>query len=159
MAHLVRGAFALTIPLVAVILIGCSDDTPNVFVPDQPEREASSSDPLASVMPAAKGQVYDRVDPYSGVTSYHGSLTGRYDIVEDGTFRLQFLSARHGFFEYLGTYSLAGTRINLNFDDSNTAGAWRATGTFDGDCLTVEYNIVMFLADFEAGEYCRSPGT
>lgn len=158
MAHLTRGAFVLTIPLVAIILTGCSDDTSAVLVPDQPEPEAPSSDPLA-VMPAAKGQVYDRVDPYTGVTSYHGSLTGRYDIVEDGTFALQFLSARHGFFEYPGTYSAAGTTIDLSFDDSNIAGAWRATGTFDGDCLTVEYNIVMFLADFEAGEYCRSPGT
>lgn len=57
--------------------------------------------------------------------------------------------------ERLGTHSLKGTEIDFAFEDSNTAGEWRASGTIDGDCLTVEYNPVMFFAGFEDGEYCR----
>lgn len=149
MAHLTRRAYAVFFTLIAISLGGCSDGVSNLFVPDDSEPADNSGPGVA--MPAAVGQVYDRVSS-SGEPS-----SERFDIAEDGAFRLQFSSP--SFFEYLGTYSLVGAEIDFDFDDSNTAGAWAATGTFNGDCLTVEYNVVMSLAGFEDGEYCRSPGT
>jgi hypothetical protein len=46
--------------------------------------------------------------------------------------------------------------INLEFDDSSRAGEWVATGTIDGDALTVSYNVIMMMADFMDGVYTRS---
>lgn len=102
--------------------------------------------------------IYERVNGHSGPTlSFHGTLSERYVLEENGFFRLQFHSGRYRFFEYPGTYSRRDAALELAFDDD---GRWRATGTFDGsDCLVVEYNIIMGLSDFEDGVYCPSAET
>ncbi|MEJ7758602.1 MAG: hypothetical protein WKF55_03300 [Gemmatimonadaceae bacterium] len=100
------------------------------------------------------GSIYGLFSPY------HGSrLASRYILYEDGALGLQFSSARFGFFEYPGKYSRADSLITFNFNGSNTAGPWEATGTLRGDSLSVRYNFVMGLADFMDGVYVRSAGT
>lgn len=101
--------------------------------------------------------IYERVTPHSGhMLRFHGgSLSTSYVINEDGTFVRQSNSARWGFFEYPGTYSVADPGLVFDFEARNRAGKWQATASISGDCLTVKYNIVMSLADFVDGEYCR----
>lgn len=86
--------------------------------------------------------VYRRTSP--------GSFSERFFLQEDAEFLLDY-----GPFGYEGSYSLAGQEIVFDFDGYSTAGEWVATATLHGRCMTVDYNPVMNLADFEDGEYCR----
>lgn len=78
--------------------------------------------------------------------------TERYVLDEDGTFLLD-----HESDAYSGTYALPDTdsEIVFDFDAFSAAGDWRATGTLEGTCMTVEYDLVMSLSDFVDGGYCR----
>lgn len=102
--------------------------------------------------------VYDRTSYYEPTVSFHGTLSERYVIDEDGSFRLQFNSGRYGSFEYPGTYStyLSASDTVLLLEFSPNPGRWDATAILRGGCLVVEYNLDMWLSDFEHGEYCRS---
>lgn len=164
MAHLTRRP-SLLLALGTTFLLACTGGPTDPIVQQDPIQDpipatAPAEEPPPSsteVMPPAVGELFVRTDglPEEPEGYHGGGLEERYDVADDGTFRLQFLSARWGFFEYLGSYSRAGAVLDLNFEEYNTAGEWRATGTLHGDCLTVEYNIVMWLADFRPGEYCR----
>ena len=83
----------------------------------------------------------------------------RYVFYADGTFGLQFSSARAGFFEYRGRYTRTDARITFDWDGWSIAGPWGATGTLSGDTLRVEYNTIMQATDFVDGMYVRVPGT
>jgi hypothetical protein len=94
------------------------------------------------------GVIYQRTTP-SEVPGQQ-----RYVIYDDGTFGLQYLRPDWGFFEYAGRYLRAGSQLTLNFNDANTAGPWEAHGVLAADSsLTVTYNVIMMLADFEDGTY------
>lgn len=95
--------------------------------------------------------VFERVSP----KKYTDGLSERYFLREDGTFALDFGHQTTTTAEYLGSFSREASNLDLDFDGANSAGEWRATGVLDGDCLAVDYNLVMNLADFEDGAYCR----
>jgi len=77
----------------------------------------------------------------------------RYVMYDSGAFELQYSTSERGVLTYRGRYARSGSRIDFDFDGSNTAGAWEATGVIDGDRLAVEYNNAMMLADFEDAVY------
>jgi WD40-like Beta Propeller Repeat len=77
----------------------------------------------------------------------------RFVLFNDGTFELQYVSFRWGFFAYPGSYNRAGSRINFNFIHSSGAGRWTAAGTLDGTRLDVIFNLAMLLDDFENGVF------
>ena len=83
----------------------------------------------------------------------HGSpLASRYVLYDDGTFGLQYSSASNPFFEYAGTYKETNGSIELNFGPN-----WgSATAMLSGNSLTVRYNILMQMSDFEDGVYMAS---
>ena len=88
----------------------------------------------------------------------HGSpLASRYVLYDDGTFALQYSSANYPFFEYLGTHTDANGLITFNWEGWSTAGPWSATGSLSDGALSVRYNRVMHLADFEDGVYLKAP--
>jgi hypothetical protein len=60
--------------------------------------------------------------------------------------------------EYPGRYREANGVITFEWDGWSTAGPWGATGTLQGDTLTVHYNQIMQLTDFEDAVYLRMPG-
>lgn len=115
---------------------------------------------------SAEAGTYEQVTQFSSATIdlHDGRLSSRYVLYEDGVFSLQYESARWGFFEYTGRYSPAGQPrlIALDFDDSNGHSGeleWQAAGTLvTADCMLVEYNFTMKMADFEDAEYCRQSG-
>jgi dipeptidyl aminopeptidase/acylaminoacyl peptidase len=82
----------------------------------------------------------------------------RYVLYGDDRFELQYLSHSWGPFSYQGDYSRDGAELTFDFDGSSVAGPWQATGTLDGDRLTIRYNLIMILSDFEDGVYVLSGG-
>lgn len=143
------------ITLAAAVSLGCGDQLSAPAGP--PERPAPPpAGPTLGPWPTATGDVFVRVSPHdASTTAHHGRLGERFVIGDDGRFALQFNSAKSGFFEYPGSHSLVERTFEFAFDARNTAGPWMATGTLRENCMSVEYNIVMWLADFRNGTYCR----
>jgi hypothetical protein len=91
-----------------------------------------------------------------------GPLASRYVLYEDGTFALQFTSAKQTFFEYRGTYieatlpTLPDALVTFKWEGWSAAGPWGATGSLNDRSLTVSYNVIMMLSDFVDGVYVRT---
>jgi hypothetical protein len=49
--------------------------------------------------------------------------------------------------------------ITFDWEGWSAAGPWGATGSIRGDSLTVEYNLIMQLTDFEDAVYALVPST
>ena len=90
--------------------------------------------------------------PTTGVTVQWYTSGSRYVLNDDGTFVLQYPHV-----EYRGRYTVAGGHITFDWDGWSTAGPWGATGVSNGNSLTVKYNVIMMLSDFEDGVYVRTP--
>ncbi len=112
-------------------------------------RGSGATPPTTTEFPAVNGaaETYTIEQPDS-----LGNVS-RYVIYDNGAFELQYLTARFGFLKYAGNFSRSGSRIDFDFDGWSVAGPWEANGTIDGDRLTVEYNTVMMLSDFEDAVY------
>ncbi len=85
--------------------------------------------------------------------------------VRDYTKRSSFVLYDNGAFvlryggpgEYRGGYTVADGVITFDWEGWSAAGPWGATGTIRGDSLTVEYNLIMQLTDFEDAVYAQVP--
>ena len=64
--------------------------------------------------------------------------------------RAHGLLANH---KYRGGYSESNGVITFQWEGWSIAGAWGATGTLKDGSLTVQYNIIMMLSDFEDAVY------
>lgn len=154
LAHLAAALAALT-----NLLMGCADAARSVDPPILPPVDESAR--LRPAFPALSraGEIYAASDAlYDLYSAYHGhvALASRFVLYADDTFALQFSSLHAGFFEYAGRYSRADSLITFDFEGSSTAGSWVATGTLDGDVLSVAHNDVMHMADFLDGVYLRA---
>lgn len=138
---------------------GCGDATrptgPPAAPPASPPAAPPPAPPAVPVAPpnappvSGRGVFYDRVSPsFIGASSYV--------LYEDSTFNLHYDA--HGGLDYPGKFSRSGSEITFRFDGWSTAGPWIANATLRGDTLTVTYNIVMSLSDFEDGIYVRVAG-
>ncbi len=99
------------------------------------------------------GRNYERITShYSGTIAYHGSLSERYILYNEGLFQLQFTSGRFGQFSYAGRYTLdSAGRRQFTF----TEASWTAVGTTDDKgCMAIRYNDWALWSDFEDGTYC-----
>ena len=76
----------------------------------------------------------------------------RYVLYDDGTFALQ----SQGAFEYRGTYANSNGLITFQWEGWSRAGPWGATGSLNDDSLTVQYNFIMEMTDFENGVYLQT---
>jgi hypothetical protein len=85
-------------------------------------------------------------------------MASRYVLFDDGTFALQYLGSQ-GSFEYHGTYTEANAVITFRWEaNQDVAAPWRAAiGTLTDDFLTVRYDLIMQLDDFEDAVYVRAP--
>jgi hypothetical protein len=73
----------------------------------------------------------------------------RFVLYDNGDFALQYGSD----FEYRGRYSEANGVITFEQEVSRGGGPWGATGTLQGDLLTVRYSDRMRMSDFEDAVY------
>jgi len=82
--------------------------------------------------------------------------TSQFVLYDNGTFSLEYRTCLCGG-EYLGRYTEATGAITFDWDGWSKAGPWGASGTLQGDTLTVRYNQIMQLTDFEDAAYRRTP--
>jgi hypothetical protein len=73
----------------------------------------------------------------------------RYVLYDDGRFALQYL----GIDDYRGTYKEANGVITFEWEGWSTAGPWGAAGSLTDEALTVRYNLIMQLSDFDDAVY------
>lgn len=73
---------------------------------------------------------------------------------DNGGFVLQYAGLG---FEYRGGYAETKGAIAFEWEGWSAAGPWGATGTLKGDSLTVQYNLIMQLTDFEDAVYTATP--
>jgi hypothetical protein len=91
---------------------------------------------------------------FSGELSYpvsNSTKQSRLVLYDNGAFVLQYSSLGEG--GYRGGYNDANGVITFEWEGWSSAGAWGATGTLKGDSLTVQYNVIMQLTDFEDAVY------
>ena len=74
----------------------------------------------------------------------------RFVLYDNGAFALQYVSLG---IEYRGGYTESNGLITFQWEGWSTAGPWGATGTLKDGSLTVQYNLIMQLSDFEDAGY------
>jgi hypothetical protein len=140
--------------LLAFAAAGCSDER-SIVAPAPAIQPGPASPPPGNPAPAqssgpAAGTYASAAALHRPVTWY--TLGSRFVLREDGSFVLQYPHV-----EYRGTYSAHEGTIDFAWEGWSTAGPWGATGTLSGTTLTVRYNLVMQLSDFEDAVYTRMP--
>jgi len=111
--------------------------------------------PPATVFPALTGA--SRTFTFERELSYHVrdyTKQSRFVLYDDGAFVLQYIGLS---IEYRGGYTSTNGVIDFKWEGTSTAGPWSATGTLAGDLLTVQYNELMELSDFENAVYTLKP--
>ena len=93
-----------------------------------------------------------RDSPYPRVAAY--TLTSRFVLYDDGRFALQY---EYPIGEYRGTYTTSNGVVTFNWEGWSVAGPWGAEATLSRDVLSVRYNLIMQLTDFEDANYTRTP--
>ena len=76
-------------------------------------------------------------------------------LYDNGAFVLQFPSIGQG--GYRGGYREANGQVAFGWEGWSPAGVWSATGALAGNTLTVRYNDIMYLTDFEDAVYVLGP--
>src|SRR5262245_35766305 len=95
--------------------------------------------------------VFDHALSYP-VSEY--TKNSRFVLYENGAFVLQYVSLGG---QYRGKYTEANGVMDFQWEGWSAAGPWGATGTVKGDTLTVQYNLIMQLTDFEDAVYGLAP--
>lgn len=142
---------AVAIVLLLGLACGGSDTTsPTVISNPPPVTVTPPPPPPPPSFPEPSGParifVYDHAfwDPQAYTTQ------SRFVLYDDHAFALQY----PGIADYRGAYTeSANGVIDFTWEGWSTAGPWGATGALDGDRLTVRYNIIMALSDFEDAVY------
>jgi hypothetical protein len=78
----------------------------------------------------------------------------RFVLYDDGAFVLQYVSLRG---EYRGDYTGSNGVITFEWEGWSSAGPWGATGALKDGSLTLHYNVIMQLTDFEDAVYRLTP--
>jgi len=143
--HLIKKILLATLSL--VILISCDKEKLTVS-------NSSYQTTNQTSFPPASGTA--RVFNFLSQSSYQVSgytTRSRYVLYDNGAFGLQY--SDNGGFEYRGRYTEVNSVITFEWEGWSTAGSWGATATLRGDTLTVAYNIIMMMTDFEDAVYLR----
>lgn len=144
----------LIVPLLVFMIVSCNKELPvsnsaNSGLPPQPHDTI-----YPTSFPAVIGSA--RTFNFLSQSSYPVRVyttRSRYLLYDNGTFGLQY--ADNGGLEYRGWYTNADSVISFKWEGWSVAGPWGATGTLKGDTLTLAYNAIMMLSDFEDAIYLR----
>jgi hypothetical protein len=138
---------------VAGIACGSFEPATPTAVTNPPVTQPPTTQPPSRFPPAtgpAQTFVFDR-EAWYRVNAY--TKSSRYVLYDNGAFALQYPSL--GTAEYRGGYTVADSVLKFEWEGWSTAGPWEATGTMRGDTLTVRYNLIMTLIDFDDAVYLR----
>ena len=134
---------------------GSSAPTTPTAIPQPLPVPAPSAQPTRTLPPLAgpsRTFVFDRELKYR-VSDY--TRKSSFVLYDNGAFVLRY----GGPGEYRGGYTVADGVITFDWEGWSAAGPWGATGSIRGDSLTVEYNLIMQLTDFEDAVYALVPST
>ena len=160
-----RRVFLVALACVAP-LVGCSGSTeqpvaPIRYSPPPPAPPYVTPTTPTTPSPNAKAVIYQgQAGLYDSYNNYLGGTSdSQYVLYDDGTFALEFTTARFGPFSYFGRYTRTDSHFVFSWDGSSAAGPWGSQATLHGDTLKVTYNLVMSMSDFVDGPYVRSAAT
>ena len=121
---------------------------------------ACAAPPPTAPAPPASQPVIDnrfsgplRTFAFAAQTSYpvsHYTQTSHFRLYDNGAFALDYSSG-----SYVGKYTETNGSLVFEWEAGSSGGVWGATGTISGDTLTVRYNTVMQMSDFEDASYLR----
>ena len=137
--HMSRSALA-----VVLLVMSAACSSPAITSPSPP-----STATVPIVWPAPSGP--SRTFNFAAEVSYPVSdYTKRSSFVlyDNGAFVLNYPSG-----SYRGSHTVSDGAITFQWEGWSTAGSWAATGVLKGDLLTVQYNVIMSLTDFEDAIY------
>ena len=143
----------LLVSLSAVMIVSCNKEK---LSGSNSTYQTTNQTPNQTSFPPVSGAA--RVFNFLSQSSYTVSgytTRSRYVLYDNGAFGLQY--SDNGGFEYRGRYTEVNSVINFEWEGWSTAGPWGATATLRGDTLTVAYNIIMMMTDFENAVYLRKP--
>ena len=145
-----RGAAVLLVLLSAAC--GSSGPASPTAIP-QPLPVAAPGAPPPRTFPPLSGPsrtfAFDREVSYR-VSDY--TRKSSFVLYDNGAFVLRY----GGPGEYRGGYTETNGVITFEWEGWSSAGPWGATGTIRGESLTVEYNFIMQMTDFENAVYART---
>jgi ABC-type transport system substrate-binding protein len=145
--------------LLLVLSAACGSSAPTSSTvtsqpPAQPSVPSTTPAPPMTFPPLAGPArifIFDRQLSYP---VSHYTRESRFVLYDSGGFALQYPSLGGA---YRGGYTEANGVITLAWEGWSVAGPWGATGTIKGDMLTIQYNLIMQLTDFEDAVYARMP--
>jgi hypothetical protein len=139
---------------VAVLLLISTACTEKL--PAGPSSSNSVPAPVSSAFPAvvkpARIFAFDRGLVYYVQVYTMGS---RFVLYDDGSFALQYSDFPAGY-EYRGRYKEVEGNITFEWEGWSRGGPWGATGSLAANSLTVRYNFIMQMSDFEDAVYRRT---
>ena len=145
-----------TVAVLLVLFAACGSSAPTSPTgTNQPSAALSSTPPPPISFPPSSGP--SRTFIFEHELSYRVSdytKQSRFVLYDNGAFVLQYVGLGG---EYRGAYREANGVIAFEWEGWSVAGPWGATGTIKGDSLTVRYNLIMQLTDFEDAVYTLRP--
>lgn len=144
--------------LLAMALLGACSHSPVAPTPPAGVDPPATSAPPAPTAkpplpPLSEGRVFAfQSAAQTGQTLAWYTPGSRYVLFDNGMFVLEY---PHG--SYRGTYKQDGPTITFEWEGWSVAGPWGATGTLLDDQLTVRYNMIMIMSDFEDAIYTLKP--
>lgn len=144
-----------TLVVLLLLAAGCGGGEPASPTSPSPPAAGLPATPLPPpTFPPVSGPsrifIFDRELVYD-VRDF--TKTSRFVLYDNRAFVLQYISGG----EYPGRYAEANGVLTFQFEGWSVAGAWDATGTLADELLTVQYNVIMQLSDFEDAVYRRVP--
>jgi hypothetical protein len=168
LSHVTQDVRVAVLSLFAAALSACGGDGSNsepvaviqqaASAPSSGASQPSSAPiPVTWSTPTAPARVFDYASAATPVSDY--TRASRFVLYDNGIFELQLVdfSFGGGVVVYSGRYAEANALITFAWDGASNAGPWSATGTLDGTSLTVQYNLLMQLTDFENAVYVLTP--
>jgi hypothetical protein len=119
--------------------------TPTASVPSPPALPPTNFPALSGL---SRTFTFDHELPTYRLRDY--TKQSRFILYDNGAFALKYASLG---IEYRGGYTESNGVITFQWEGWSTAGAWGAIGTLADGSLTVQYNLIMQLSDFEDAVY------
>ena len=127
--------------------------------PTAPSASSQSPAVPSTPTPAPSPSNFPPLSGHSRTFAFNHELTyrvtdytkqSRFVLYDNGAFVLQYVSLGG---EYRGGYTESNGVITFQWEGWSVAGPWGATGTLKDGSLTVQYNLIMQLSDFEDAVY------
>jgi len=135
---------------VALAAVGCSSAAPTT--PSPTAAITASPDPRLLPIPGPFRTFTFKSELSYPVASY--TKSSRFVLYDNGAFVLDYPGYP---FNYRGVYTESNGQITFEWEGWSAAGPWGATGTLEADTLTVRFNIIMQLTDFDDAIYALLP--